>query len=423
MFVPHRTQASSLPVVGLILATLNILTACAPVAFTLPSATPTESRTATPAAAPSPTALSKPTQYAPTIIPTHTPNPPTQTPSPVPTTPSPAPLPPRVGERSKLAVHGIWQNHILEFAQTLADNQVPFQVVKAVDDLDWLKDVKGISPDTITVGRLTDARESADMVKDPGADLDWYATFLMEPILTRIQQNPSLEQAVDYWELTNEPLGGGTSPDSYARLATLTIKCMDIAEAHDLKLAIFGFSAGTPEWADLLAIVDTGVFARAKAGGHILALHEGVFGDDAIDKWWNVHNVDADGNPTTEETDVTAPGGWIPGAPVLDGAGALCLRYRFLYHLLQQRDEVVPLFISEFYAGGGYDPANKTDVVARIRWYDDQISTDDYVLGFAPFTLGPTPGWERQDYGPFYEERDGLIAYMIDRVYGPPPAE
>jgi len=236
--------------------------------------------------------------------------------------------------------------------------------------------------------------------------------------LTRVQDDPSLRQAVDYWELTNEPLGGGLPADAYARLARLTIRCLDIAEANDLKLAIFGFSAGTPEWVDLVAIVETGVFARAKAGGHILALHEGVFGDAPIDKWWNAHFVDGDGNPIAQDTGVTAPGGWIPGGPILDGAGALCLRYRFLYTLLQERDEVVPLFVSEFYAGGGYDPADKTDVVARMQWYDGQISADDYVLGFGPFTLGPVPDWKHQDYEPFYEDEDGLVAYMIARAAG-----
>jgi hypothetical protein len=84
--------------------------------------------------------------------------------------------------------------------------------------------------------------------------------------------------------------------------------------------------------------------------------------------------------------------------------------------LLEERDEVVPLFVSEFYAGGGYDPVNRTDVVARMQWYDGQLGADDYVLGFGPFTLGPTPDWEHQDYEPFYEGEDGLVAYMIARA-------
>jgi hypothetical protein len=282
-----------------------------------------------------------------------------------------------------------------------------------VDDLGWLKDVKRISPGTITVGRLTHEHEGAGLAGDPATDLDWYAAVLMAPILAKVQEDPALRQAVDYWEVTNEPLGGGVAADAYARLALVTLKSIDIAEANDLKLAILGLSAGTPEWADMVAIVETGLFARAKAGGHILALHEGVFDDDPIDKWWNIHNVDGEGSPTTEATGATAPGGWIPGAPVLDGAGALSFRYRFLYSLLRERDEVVPLFVSEFYAGGGYDPADKADVIARMQWYDNQLRADDYVLAFAPFTLGPVPSWEHQDYEPFYEGEDGLVAYMV----------
>jgi len=404
--------------VGLILVALVLLVRFAALSIVRGEPTPTPVLVAIPTAT---TQLTTATQAALASEPTSTVvATPTDSPAPASSpTPSPRPLPtlpaPPAGVGSKLGVHGIWPNHILEFTQILADAGVPFKVVKAVDDLSWLKDVKRISPATVTVGRLTHAHEGAALVNDASTDLDWYAGVLMEPILAKVQDDPSLGQVVDYWELTNEPLGGGVPPDAYARLARLTIKCLDIAEANGLKLAILGFNAGTPEWADLLAIVETGVFARAKAGGHILTLHEGVFGDDAVEKWWNVHFVDADGNPTTEDTGVTAPGGWIPGAPVLDGAGALCLRYRFLYRLLEERDQVVPLFVSEFYAGGGYDAANKADVVLRMHWYDVQLAADDFVLGFAPFTLGPVPDWQHQDYEAFYAGEDGLVAYMIPR--------
>jgi len=405
--MPERRQSGTQIILVAALAMLVALASCAPVSVAPDHPTSPASPPATPTSTPQPTTVVQPTKPPPTTVPTHTS-------SPVPTTqppPSPLPAPPRGG--SKLGVHGIWSNRILEFAQLLADAGAPFRVVKAVDDLGWLKDVKRISPETVTVGRLTHEEEDAGLVNDPGTDLDWYAAAIMEPILARVQDDPALRQAVDYWEVTNEPLGGGVPTDAYVRLARLTIKCLDIAEANGLRLAIFGFSAGTPEWVDVLAIVETGVFARARAGGHILTLHEGVFGDDPIDKWWNVHFVDDSGDPTTEDTGVTASGGWIPGGPVLDGAGALCLRYRFLYHVLEERGEVVPLFVSEFYAGGGYDPAHKADVVARMQWYDGRVAADDYVLGFGPFTLGPVPGWEHQDYEPFYEGGDGLVAYMM----------
>jgi hypothetical protein len=190
---------------------------------------------------------------------------------------------------------------------------------------------------------------------------------------------------------------------------------MDLAESREarLRLALFSFNAGTPEWVDMTAIVDTGVFSRAKAGGHILALHEGVFGNDPIDNGWNIHFVDENGNPINQDTGIVAPGGWIPGAPVVEGAGPMSFRYRFLYHLLKERDEVVPLFVSEFYAGGGYDPVNLPDVVGRMQWYDREMRHDDFALGFGPFTLGPTSQWVGQNYEFAYPT---LIAYMIDVV-------
>jgi hypothetical protein len=399
--------------IGIILAVLIALASLVPRSTIQNEPTPEVGHTATPAV---PTQFTQPTKTSQPTRPLPSPMA-TQTLAPVPPAkPLPSRPPSTSASASKLGVHGIWSNGILEFTQILADAGTRFGIVKAVDDLGWLKEVKRISPETVTVGRLTHEHEGAGLVNDPATDLDWYATVLMDPILAEIQDDPALKQAVDYWELTNEPLGGGVPSDAYARLARLTIKCIDIGEANGLKLAVFGFGAGTPEWVDLMAIVETGVFSRAKAGGHILTVHEGVFGSDPVDKWWNIHSVDKEGNPTTEATAVTAAGGWIPGGPVLDGAGALCFRYRFLYHLLEERDEVVPLFVSEFYAGGGYDSANKADVVARIQWYDVELGTDDYALGFAPFTLGPVPGWEHQDYEAFYEGEGGLIAYMIERA-------
>jgi hypothetical protein len=309
-------------------------------------------------------------------------------------------------------VHGIWANQIIDFARIAAQAGTPFRVVKAVDDVNWLREIKSVSPDTITVARLTHDHEGAPGVNDAGTDLDAYAALMMAPILDKLRADPALMQTVDFWELTNEPLGGGAPVEAYVRLAEVTAKSIAIAEANGLRLAILSLNAGTPEWVDMVALAETGLFEKAKAGGHILALHEGVFGDDPIDLWWNTHSVDQDGNPTTLDTGNAAPGGWIPGAPVLPGAGALSLRYRFLYHLLEARDEVVPLFVSEFYAGGGYDSASKADVIARVHWYDVQLAADDYVLGFAPFTLGPTSQWLHQDYELIYEGANGLVAYI-----------
>ena len=132
---PHRTAA-------LILAALIAL-ACAPVSLVLDRPTPTAAPPATssPTAQPTPAPTAPPpTEPSPTPLPTQASSPATPTPA-QPFT-SPLPFPP--GERSKLGVHGIWSNHILDFTQTLADAGVPFRIVKAVDDLGWLKEIKRI---------------------------------------------------------------------------------------------------------------------------------------------------------------------------------------------------------------------------------------------------------------------------------------
>jgi hypothetical protein len=288
-------------------------------------------------------------------------------------------------ESSKLGVHGILPDGILAYVESALEDGTPLTVVKAVDDLSYLIEVEELRPETITVARLTSEYEGASRANDPEADLEAYAGEIMRVIFDKLEKQPELAGAVDYWEPINEPLGGGVSTAAYERLAKLMIHCMDLAEQRGLRLALFSFSAGTPEWDDMTAIVDTGVFARAKAGGHILALHEGVYGDVPITQWYGPEHT-------------------IPGAPSIPDTGSLTGRYRYWYYLLQQRDQVIPLFISEFYAGGGYaDSARVNDVKKRFEWYDRQLQRDDYVLGFAPFTLGPTSQWVDQDYAFFYQ--------------------
>jgi hypothetical protein len=51
-----------------------------------------------------------------------------------------------------------------------------------------------------------------------------------------------------------------------------------------------------------------------------------------------------------------------------------------------------------------------------MHWYDLLVAADDYVMGFAPFTLGPVPHWQSQDHEPFYQGDDGLVSYMIPRT-------
>jgi hypothetical protein len=149
------------------------------------------------------------------------------------------------------------------------------------------------------------------------------------------------------------------------------------------------------------AMVETGVFGRAREGGHILALHEGTFTSHDPTECW---------------------GFGIPGSPEVEGAGCLNFRYRFLYHLMKQRGEVVPLVVSEWYCGDEKSASTET-LVDAVKWYDDEASKDYYFWATCPFTLGPTSQWTHTDYERVYE--GGLVDYMIaikDRQNAAPPA-
>ena len=301
---------------------------------------------------------------------------------------------PVVERGSKLGVHGIYAGPMVDYARDLARSGARFPVVKAVDDLGWLVEVKKVSPGTITIGRVTSGGyDGAPHVEKPETDLDAMAARLVGFVLEEVEADPRLREAVDYWEVVNEPDPPGA--EGYPRLSQLMIKCIEVAEQHDLKLAIFSLNNGTPEWNEMKAMVDSGVFGRAKDGGHILALHEGSpWPDEPIDlMWWNPDAPDP-----------------IPGAPVVERAGALTFRYRYLYHLLEERDEIIPLVISEWYCAryesGGGTPA---DVLEAVRWYDKRAARDFWFWGFCPFTVGPTAEWYDADYTFAYPD---LMAYM-----------
>ncbi len=308
---------------------------------------------------------------------------------------------PYVEQGSKIGVHSILPNRVQQYAQTLVSGGAAFPVIKAVDDVGWLAAAKAASPRTIILARLTSSHEGCEGLSNPAADLDQMARRLLDVILRKMEGNPALRDVVDYWEIVNEPDPPGA--DGYRRLAQLMIKCMEKAEERGLKLALFAFNAGTPEWDEMVAVVETGVFGRARQGGHILTLHEGVFGNDPVEKWW--------GDP-------------IPGAPRVQGAGALCFRYRYLYHLLEKRDEVIPLVVSEFYAGGGREgQISPAEVVRRMRWYDEKAREDYWVWAFCPFTLGPVGQWMSHDYEFAYP---ALVDYMLSirgEQNSSPPAE
>ena len=295
---------------------------------------------------------------------------------------------PTMGRGSRIGVHSILPNRVGGFTDELVAGGTRFPVVKAVDDLGWLTGIKESDPETIIVARVSAFElEGCPNVQDPDTDLDEMANALLSLILNRLTEDARLRGTVAYWEIANEP--DPPKPEGYRRLAELMIRCMEKAERYGLKLAIFSLNAGTPEWDEMKAMVDTGVFARAQEGGHILALHEGTFDTHDPRSGW---------------------GQTIPGAPEVEGAGNLNFRYRYLYHLLKKRDQVIPLVVSEWYCGDEASASTET-LVNAVTWYEREASEDYYFWGTLPFTLGPTGQWWHTDYERVYPD---LVDYMIE---------
>jgi len=156
---------------------------------------------------------------------------------------------------------------------------------------------------------------------------------------------------------------------------------LEIAENNGYKLAIFSYSTGVPQWHEWEAIVETGVFARAQAGGHTLALHE--YGWPTTDYRWG---------EATEDL------------PPYQDRGVLTGRYRYLYRdFLIPRGEVIPLVITEsgldpLLGGPPGDGPWEERYVDNMIWYDTKLREDDYVIGAAMFTLGSINPWKNYDY-------------------------
>ncbi len=276
---------------------------------------------------------------------------------------------------SKLGFHTLNPGGAPSFVEAARDAGAHVALVKALGNFGYLRRVKEISPETTTVARCAPGDETPQAV-DIGGDPAERAARLMAQHMPRWEYEADV---VDYWEILNE-----NKPPTVAGhvwLAQFFIEAMDIAEANGHKLAIFSYSTGVPQWHEWEAIVETGVFARAKAGGHALALHE--YDWPVINQRWN--------EPTED-------------LPPYGDRGVLAGRYRYLYRdFLIPRDEVVPLVITE----GGLDPVVggpdmdqpwQARYVDNMAWYDTLMREDDYVVGSAMFTLGSIGGWQRYDY-------------------------
>lgn len=285
---------------------------------------------------------------------------------------------------SKLGIHGILPGETLKVLQSLLAAGTTMPTVKSVEGIGWLQDVKALDASVQTVGRYMRGADPGINVEGPPLDdnLRKTARQVMDSLLPKWAPHRTY---VDYWEIINEQDPPGA--DGHRKLAELMIHCMEIADQEGYKLALFSYSMGVPEWDELEAIVATGVFGKAKAGGHALALHEYAY---PMNVWF--------GEP-------------LPGRPTYPDRGPLACRYRWLYEdFLKPRNEVIPLFLTEVNLAKDLPQVSVDEWMQQMAWYDTRMREDYYVVGAHLFSLGGAGSWNNYDFTRMLPE---MVKYMI----------
>lgn len=310
--------------------------------------------------------------------------PPTATPPPPP--PAPAWPTPIAGQTaSKLGLHVI-RNEDYAFAMEYVRRVHP-RVMKAIDEVGWLADVKAASPSTITIGRFNGQEEHWVGAADPVAAANAY----LAANLDRYRANPG----VDYWEGWNEY--NPESNEAWEWYARFEAERACVMQANGLRAAVGDFAVGWPNTYEQMGLFLPALEAAHRCGG-ILTLHE--------------YN-----SPTFQCGVGVSVAGAIPGAPQIDGlaVGYNTLRYRIWYegYLKPRGLGDLPLVISELGIQGlarggacddpggvgwkdygdwwvrqGYGPDRERAYVNLLAWYDGEMRKDPYVIGATVFTLG-----------------------------------
>ncbi|MFW6098007.1 MAG: peptidoglycan recognition family protein, partial [Chloroflexota bacterium] len=299
-----------------------------------------------------------------------------------------------VEQGTKLGIHAQLSKKILfEHIDRAVAQGTPFPVLKTTQEHTVLKEVKRRSPSTITVARAIAPTDGMQGVADIEGEeeVEWWADEVLKPLYEFAEHNPDFQDYVDVWEFINEadPVGD----EGYHNLGWVMRRCVEKAfvDFPDMAWGIASCNMGTPEWSEMVAFIDSGVF---EAGDVVLCLHEGVPKPvDAIDKWHSSESDDPDA-------------GLIPGAPsVPEHGGALYGRVTYWHQLLGD-ERMPPVIITEAYLHAYGDNG---EIRRRAEWVDELYSQLWYVVGWLPFTYSPTERWEKQDYTPAY---DGLLDYM-----------
>ncbi len=296
---------------------------------------------------------------------------------------------------SKMGIHVARPNSpaIMEFVRAAQP-----AVVKGIDDLGFLAEVKAVSPQTVTIGRF-----SVDP-QDYNGEPEAVAVALVAKQLPEMLLHP----AVDYWEGWNEPDPNLDRMDWYARFEAERVR--QLAQ-HGLRAAVGGFSTGVPELDEFILFVPA--IEEAQRHGGILTLHEYAAPDITF----------LFGDP-------------LPGYPAYPDRGPLMFRYRWFYRdVLEPRGLVIPLVISEagidgilgnrpgpdglgwqdfqeYWVAQGWGPDGQTAFLNQLQWVDNEARQDSYVIGYTLFTAGGGRAWTSYELAPFLPR---LAEYVISQ--------
>src|SRR3990167_11283644 len=265
------------------------------------------------------------------------------------------------------------------FLMRLASEGVQLSVVKAIDDLSPLREVKLYMPSALPVGRLNSIR---DPITGVSYDLQAFkpsdfpsARAAAKTYYSLVLPTWTFNSQVDVWETFNE------FSSDWGWQSEFFIEIMKLADRDSFTLALYAFSTGNPPL-DSATINEIAPALRyAATHGHYLSLHE--YG-----------GVGA-GNPDT-----------------LRGS-TLALRYRQLYATLPT-DARPRLIISEAGQAGGYEFIGVQPFIEDYAWYSARLAEDHYVVGVAAWTLG---NWGSAN---FQDALPALADYLI-RLETPAP--
>ena len=274
-------------------------------------------------------------------------------------------------------------------------------VVKFVSE--WAT-ARHVPEGTLVIGRKFQGDYDAQLQRESGKTPLQAAQQFVDDQLPLYQANP----AITYWEGHNEPVWSASQ--DMAWYAQFEVERMRLMDRHGLKCVIGNFATGSPDlslWPAFLPALRAALQYEA-----ILGLHE----YSCPWMWWMTggHQL----NPDEDEGDE----GWTT------------LRYRKVYrqYLIPNGLGHLPLAITECgidpmvgpqphgVHGGAWKDLGKfwaehdgeTDAAdyyfRQLKWYDEELQKDDYVVGATIFTWG--------SFGPPWSDFDVAGSKVADKL-------